>query len=343
MATGFDSIRGHARVIDTLQRAVRGDTVAHAYLFAGPEGVGKELVARTFAAALVCDRRPDGPCGVCSACVRAGHGSHPDVVTVWRTRLERKSDEWVETVVQFITIDRIREVSKVARYSPVEARQRVILIREAETMNEPAANALLKTLEEPVSATVFVLLTARPHLLLPTILSRCQRVSFGALDRASIRQILTEDLPEARRVEAAKADLVAAMADGSVSAALALIDTDAIGHREEWLDRFVSLNDAAPDQVLAVAAAMAEDKARMVVVLDLLRLWVRDLLLVQSGAAAELLTNHDRAAAIASLAMRRPADRLLADLDLVTETERALRGNVNPRLAAERLLLRMAA
>lgn len=342
MSNGYERIRGHARAIDTLQRAVRGGTVAHAYLFAGPEGVGKELVARTFAASLLCERRPDGPCGVCSPCTRAAHGSHPDLITVWRTRLEQKNKEWVETVVQFITIDRIREVSKVARYSPVEAQQRVFLVLEADTMNEPAANALLKTLEEPVSSTVFVLITARPHLLLQTILSRCQRLSFGALDRESITRILTEDLPEERRVDPVQAELVAAMADGSVSAALALIDADAIGHREEWIDRFIALNDAAPDEVLAVATTMAEDKARMVIVLDLLRLWVRDLLLVQAGAAPDLLTNRDRMEAIEALAARRSPERLLADLDLVSETERALRGNVNARLAAERLLLRIA-
>lgn len=338
MAKGYAHIRGHARIIDTLQRAVLSDTVAHAYLFAGPDGVGKELIARTFAAALLCDRRPSGPCGICSACARAASEKHPDLITVWRTKLEKKSDEWVETVAQFITIDRIREISRIARYSPVEAKQRVVLIREADTMNEPAANALLKTLEEPVSATVFVLITARPHLLLPTILSRCQRVSFGALDRASMAAILTEQ----RQLEPERAELIAAMADGSLSAAFALVDADAIGHRDEWLDRFAALHLSEPDQVLAVAATMAEDKARLTVVLDLLRLWVRDLLLVRAGASPDLLTNRDRAPAIAALAALRSEARLLEDLDLVAETERALRGNVNARLAAERLLLRLA-
>lgn len=338
MPAGYAHIRGHARIIDTLQRAVLGDTVAHAYLFGGPDGVGKELVARTFAAALLCDRRPSGPCGACSACTRAAAEKHPDLITVWRTKLEKKGDDYVETVTQAITIDKIREVSRVARYSPVEARQRVVLIREADTMNEPAANALLKTLEEPVSATVFVLLTARPHLLLPTILSRCQRISFGALDRASIAAILTAE----RELAPERADLIAAMADGSIAAALALVDADAVGHRDEWIDRFVALHRQAPDEVLATAATMAEDKARMPVVLDLLRLWIRDVLLVRAGASPDLLTNRDHGEALAAQAARRSEERLLADLDLVAETERAVRGNVNARLAAERLLLRLA-
>ena len=325
MTLNYDRVRGHERVKETLRRAVHGDTVAHAYLFAGPDGVGKELVARTFAAALLCERGGDGPCGTCTPCSRVERGIHPDFMVI-----EREG--------QFIKIDRIREVSRVARYAPIEGRCRVVLLREAETLHEAAANALLKTLEEPSSRTVFVLVSSRPHMLLQTILSRCQRLAFQALGRDDIARILEEtcDLP------ASQADAAAGMADGSAAAARALIDASILDRRAEWLEKLRAVPGAPPDRVIPLAEEMAQDKENLRVLLDLTRLWYRDLLLKKVGAPDERLTNRDHAGAIEEMMGRVDTDRLLEQLECIAETENALRRNVSPRMAAERLLLRLS-
>ncbi|MBP6836450.1 MAG: AAA family ATPase, partial [Kofleriaceae bacterium] len=162
---------GHQpRVVARLRAALARDRVHHAYLFTGPARAGKRAAALTLAAALNCERSPGDPCGECGPCEKILAGIHPDVVT-----LER------EGAAQLVPIETVR-TQVVARVGlpPHEARMRVFLIDEATALAGPAANALLKTLEEPPARTMFILATIAPDQLLPTIRSRCQRVIFAA-------------------------------------------------------------------------------------------------------------------------------------------------------------------
>jgi DNA polymerase III subunit delta' len=167
----FAAVLGQDRVIARLRAAIERDRVHHAYLFTGAPGSGKRATALAFASALDCLVAPGEGCETCDACVRIAEGNHPDVVT-----LER------EGAARIIPIESVRRnvVARVA-LPPHEARTRVFIVDEATALQGAAANALLKTLEEPPARTMFVLATAAPEQLLPTIRSRCQRVTFSAL------------------------------------------------------------------------------------------------------------------------------------------------------------------
>ena len=161
-------IRGQPRVVELLRRAMAQDRVPHAYLFTGPAGAGTYAAALALAAAMNCERAPGEGCGECAACERIAAGVHPDVQT-----LERQGPS------QTIPIEVIRkQVIPALGLPPHEARARLYLIEEATSLLDPAANALLKTLEEPPARTHFVLCTGSPLELLPTIRSRCQRIIF---------------------------------------------------------------------------------------------------------------------------------------------------------------------
>lgn len=166
----WERVPGQERAVELLRRA--GAQPSHAYLFVGPPGSGVGDAARCFAAVLLCGA---GGCGECSACARVLAGRHPDVVEV-------------EPVGTELRVEQAREIIEVAFRSPVETPRKVIVIHEAERMNEATANRLLKTFEEPPERTIFVLLTSAPDELLPTVRSRCQVVIFSALPAAAARE-----------------------------------------------------------------------------------------------------------------------------------------------------------
>src|SRR5690606_10306512 len=247
----FEDVWGQAPAVQTIERSLSSGRVHHAYRFAGPPGVGKELLAFRLARALVCERGPLG-CGECSACRRALTLSedeprvplHPDVVLAGRGVYRAVTGQ---SEASGIGIEQIRRVV-LARVglSPHEGRALVFIVRDADELTTQAANALLKTLEEPPQRTHFVLLTSRPHRLLDTIRSRTLPVRFGPLPEAVLERILRE-----RGLEPS----VAAIAEGSAELALTLASPDSVREREE----FVSAAEAAlaaPD--LAPALRFAE-------------------------------------------------------------------------------------
>src|SRR3954463_13768007 len=216
----FRDVVGHVRLIDLLSRSVVGGTLPPSLLFAGPAGVGKHLTALAVAQALNCTKstkstlgsglRAEGSagssfdaCGVCPACTRIARGVHPDVLFV------TPGDSGA------IKIDQVREVVDRAQYRPFEGRRRVVVIDEADALVPSAQNALLKTLEEPTPSSVFILVAARPDMLLPTVLSRCPQLRFRPL---SLEEMTTALVANGRTDAEARA--VAAAADGSLGQAL---------------------------------------------------------------------------------------------------------------------------
>jgi DNA polymerase-3 subunit delta' len=193
-------IRGQDRAIARLRAAIAAGRVHHAYLFTGPPGAGKRATAMAFAAALNCETARGEGCGTCTPCLKIAAGIHPDVVS-----LER------EGAAHIVPIEKIRsEVITRVALPPHEAAVRVFFFDEAAALQEAAANTLLKTLEEPPIRTMFVLATAAPDRLLPTIRSRCQRITFAAL--AADERVIAEGVdadPEA----AARAARLRALAE----------------------------------------------------------------------------------------------------------------------------------
>ncbi len=185
----WDNVQEQDRVVATLRRAIEGDRVPHAYLFSGPPGSPLVATALALASALNCQAAKGEGCVSCEACTKIAGGFHPDVVTLVR-----------EGAAQIVPIESVRNqvIARIA-LPPHEAQVRVFIVEEATSMAPPAANALLKTLEEPPARTLFVLCTTAPEQLLPTIRSRCQRVRFGA---GGLAEVAANDPARAERIAA---------------------------------------------------------------------------------------------------------------------------------------------
>ena len=220
---GWDSIRGQEEAVDYLRGSIRKGKVVNGYLFQGPEGVGKELTAKVFAQALNCQRSRTDPCGRCPACRQIDKGSSPDVCFVYPVK---KSGS--------ISIDQIRNLQKKAYLKSSPDSWKVLAVNEAEMMTASAQNSLLKTLEEPPARTVFILVTARPEQLLPTIRSRCQAVRF----RPWSLELMTPFLQAEAGLDAAQARVLHSLSRGRPGGALRLAEEGMLEARLKILKPF---------------------------------------------------------------------------------------------------------
>jgi DNA polymerase III subunit delta' len=314
-----------------LRRAWAAGKLPQAYCFAGPPGVGKRITALTLAQAVNClaplpggDAGGSGDaCGTCVPCRKIARGEHPDVTVV-------QPEE--RTV---ITIDQIRELTARASLRAYEGKAKIWILDPADLMQEPAANALLKTLEEPSGVSLFVLVTATPSALLPTIRSRCQAVRFDPLGEEPLREIL---LGHGHSPEEAAA--AAALAGGSAERALAL---DVAGVRA-LRDRIVSETwDALGSlpKILEQAGRLAGDRSALEAAMEVLAGVSRDVAVTKVGGSAAALLPPDRRITAEPLAAAHSMAAILTVYGAQVEAQRALARHANPRLTAERMLLRM--
>lgn len=350
----FRSIRGHRSQINALAGVIRGGRPGHAYLFEGPEGVGKDTVARALLARLSCLQAPPeqlDPCGVCRSCAVLLRGEHPDVV-----RLSRDGAT--------IKIDQVRQALGRLRFEPVLGQIKGLIVESAELLREEAANALLKTLEEPPSRTVFVLVTSKPQLLLETIRSRCQVLRFSDLSQGDLAALLVAEgkAPDTARV-------AAALAQGSMHQARVLCDpsrmelndevarfalalgttsaTDAAGWVEFIATRRAALDDsqdpehpaADPGEEGAGRGAknnLTRDDLQWL--LDVLRAVLRDVVLCGAGIDAATLPHARHAQALEAMANRCDPREIMAAISDCQQLEQRMAINPSPRLAAVALL-----
>ncbi len=170
-------VSGHETILKSLERTVVQGRPAHAYLFSGRDGIGKKLVAMLFTAMVNCPEFPNDPEASCSVCRRILAHKHPDFI--------------LETPIRgMIRIEQVRGIQRFFQFAPVEGHQRVVVIDDAHTMNRSAQNALLKTLEEPPTRRILILVTSKPYVLLPTVRSRCRRVRFAPLASSTLAPLL---------------------------------------------------------------------------------------------------------------------------------------------------------
>jgi DNA polymerase-3 subunit delta' len=327
----LSSLLAQDTALATLRRALERDRVHHAYLFDGPEGVGRELAAFGLAQALVCEHRgvdlPKGDaCGACRACVRAvpkedtRRPLHPDVIVLERGLYEPGAIGRRTQETQDISIDQVRTlVLARAAFAPHEGRAKVFIVRRAEELSTSAANALLKTLEEPNDRTHFILLSSQPDTLLSTIRSRTQRVRFAALPDAVVTKLLT-----ARGSDAFRAAEIARLSAGSMRSALELADEDASSAREAFVKQAL---DAIVAPTLGPALDLAEEAKKEKGELGMkLAALASALALV----ACKTATNAGR-----------EADAAVARYQLALGALRQLDGNASAQLVVESLLIRM--
>ncbi len=327
----FLDLIGHERPTAILKASILHDRVAHAYLFFGEDRIGKRLAALRFAQAINCeiDYGPGGPdaCGACRSCRQIEARTHPDFLLI-------EPDQ--EQANPQIKIEQIRELEQQLVYHPLVGRRKVCLIDEADRMTPGAANALLKTLEEPPDHSLLLLITSRPSALLATVRSRCQGIRFVAPARADVETALKTT----RRIPPADARFLAMVTQGRIGQAL---ETDLAATRVQQ-DEFSTLTSAKSLQSVATLLTAAEAlyrSDRAPEALEWIVRWIRDLILVSVGADPDHLLNRDRLPQLEEAGRGLRPDALLDLLADIETIQQAATRNVNLQMALETILLRL--
>ena len=317
-------IVGHEWVVRFLRRAVASGGVSHAYLFTGPSGVGKTTLARALATALLCQGEGKAPCGACRGCRLVASGNHPDLHIVESERIGAS-----------LKIEQVRDLQHQLALTPVEGRWRMAILRRFEEATISAANALLKTLEEPPPYVVLAVLASDADRLLPTIVSRCQQVPLRPLPVAVVQQALVERW----RAKPEQAELLAHLSGGRIGWAIrTLNDRAALRRRAQRLDNLDRLLTASTAERFRYAEKLARAPVATQETLDLWIGWWRDVLLLAAEADAPL-TNVDRQTGLHDHARRFGVDKSTAAIEALRSAADRLRRNANARLTLEVLML----
>ena len=345
----FRTIVGHRRVLSLLSRAITNDTLPPALLFSGPAGVGKRRTAAAVSRAINCltpvtdaaippVHEGDSPlmlardaCGTCAACRRIQRGVHPDVIVI----------EPGDT--GSIKIEPVRDVIDRAAFRPFEARRRVVILDEADAMQAPAQSALLKTLEEPPSASIFLLVSSLPDALLPTVRSRCPRIRFAPLTAQEVAFTLVRDHEYSREDAVA----VATDSDGSIGRALAAEATDLVEAREaaqRLLEQSARVSDpvrrieAVKDFLGSKTAGQAE-REKLGACLRVLASMLRDVSVLVEGGDERVLANPDWRRELDAVARSFDSERTTRAYQAVDEALLAVDRNVSPKVVIDWLAL----
>jgi len=323
----FDDIIGHAQVVDRLKKDMAGDRLSHAYLFVGPDGVGKNSVASLFGAAMLCAHADVEalPCGDCLACGKIARFNHPD----FHVLETEKGKKWIR-------IEQVRRLQTSMALRPFESERRVIVVDNADRMNEAAQNAFLKTLEEPPPGTLIIMVAPGTQSLLPTIVSRCRIERFGPLKTEELSKILVDK----RGLDENEANLIAGMVSGSVGAALA-IDLDFVRKVKpaiiERIAEIASEKKMNPEKVFGLSnqlTAIGDNS------LEMIRMLLKDVAFMKMSRSG--IINSDNSNAIEKLGKNMTMGKIFALFDKTLEAEMGLSRNLQKSFIFENLLFAFA-
>ena len=333
MLTNFSELAGQESTVARIKTALANDRVHHALLFCGPDGVGKYLAAQHLAQVFVCRQvnKAGEACGECPACYKCHHTSHPDIVELAPNEKNK------------ISVDDIRQASQVLYIQPLEAPFKVLIIRDADTMNPQAQNALLKTLEEPPGNSKIILTSAKPRAFLLTILSRCQRLDFLPVPTEAIQKMLLSQLD----LDEATAHLIAALSQGSPARALNTDPDETVAHRDRVADLDLALSASTPRcaaKAIQQASELSSEKDELKNRLQLLGVWLRDQILIASNSENVAIANIDRQKELRELAAERGLYQVLnrAKALELAQNKLAQPFNLNVGLVVEQLCLSLA-
>lgn len=342
----FDQLTGNERVKQLLRRMLESGRVPGALLFTGEEGVGKKLFALEIAKALNCrNRQGVEACGKCPSCVRTSRFNFPQ---------SEESDDWkriiwtdhgdVGMVVapkRVLLVEQMRQIEGEANFRPFEGKARVFIVDGADKLNDPSANALLKTLEEPPPTSHLILITSRPAMLLPTIRSRCQAIRFSPLTTAEIEDYLLKN----KLAAPAEAGLRARAGNGSIGRALAG-DLESFQERRNAMLEVLSALAISGDhsRLLRLAEEMneARHKDEYEFGLELLETLIRDALMVSYGVGDEKVINGDVMPQLRKISLRINSKNATSWIARIEDLREQLIVNINRKPATDALFLSMA-
>lgn len=311
----FKQVFGQDKVIKFLSASIKNNRLASSYLFIGPEGLGKCLVARNFAKTLNCEKDMLDACDSCISCNKIDTDNHPDI-------------HWIEKDNSgSIKIDCIRKLETDINLKPYEAKKKVFIIKDAHAMTPEAANALLKTLEEPPKDSILILTTYSQEKIFPTVVSRCQKIFFSSMNMEKLEFILKNDY----NLKEAISHYLSHFTEGRLGAALRLKDKDVLNERNRIIDNFASSREQTQDYF----NLEFQNKQEIGKNLDILISWFRDILLLQCGVDATNLINADRGKELGHLKDRYKIEDTLEIIQQIFNSYTMLEYNLNPKIFLE--------
>lgn len=320
----FDFILGQEKLIENLKKVLEKKELVHAYLLEGQKGLGKKRVAYLFAKGICCRGQGQRPCNKCISCRKMEGGNHPEIM-------------WIQGEGS-IKIDQIRQLQKNLQLMPYEGDQKVCIICHADEMTVQAQNALLKTLEEPPKHAVLILLTARPDSLLPTIVSRCQRIKMSPITREEIEKYLINK----KGLEENEARVIGSLSKGIIGEALRLLeDEDFKRQRKETIRITRDLIDKNTIEVLENIHFFIEERPHINEILDMLIIWYRDLLIYKDTNVWTYIINIDQGEDILYQSKKLSFDSIKEMFLIINKTRENFMTNVNFQLSLENMLLEL--
>ncbi len=322
----FHDIYGHERQTAILKKTMAQKRVGHAYLFSGINAIGKRTLAGEFAKALNCEKADtlQDSCGQCPSCMKIQHASHADLI-------------FVKAEGQFIRIDAVREIQERMKFRPLEGRWRTVIIDEADKMNDHAANALLKTLEEPSASNILMLISSRPYSMLATIISRCRHMRFNPLPVTAVARYLIEQ----KGMDQQKSAMLAGLSGGSIGRALELDAEDISALRVEIMQLLLNAKKEDPISLLNLASNLGQDKKKIKQGLDIISSCFRDALIFKETRRNEMLINADKSSFINVLAGNLSGSQILQNISLISKAWETIEQNVNKTLTLETMAFKL--
>ncbi|MDF2473931.1 MAG: hypothetical protein K0R21_1713 [Anaerocolumna sp.] len=329
----FNHIVGHEQIMKHLKSAIGMNKISHAYILAGEDGAGKNMLAGAFAMTMQCEeiqqatnRDPDkmNACGKCKSCLQAASNNHPDIIQVTHEKAS-------------VGIDDIRvQVNNDIQIKPYNSPYKIYIIDDAEKLTEQAQNALLKTIEEPPRYAVILLLTNNLNALLPTILSRCVTLKLQGVDKDKLKEFLMTNY----QVPDYQADLSTVFAQGNVGRAIQYASSEGFGEmKNDVLHLLKYIDDMELYEIIDALKKIAENKAQIDDYLDLMILWYRDVLLFKVTKDINQLIYKSEYQDILKQASKRSYEGIDAIIHAIQKAKVRLSANVNFDITMELMLL----
>ena len=321
----FKDVVGHKDILKYISSAVENNRVSHAYILNGERGSGKKMLANLFAMTLLCETGDNEPCGKCHSCKQALGKNQPDIIRVTHEKPNS------------ISVDDIRtQVNNTVDIKPYQGPYKVYIIPQADMMTPQAQNAILKTIEEPPSYAVFLLLTENAETLLPTINSRCVMLKLRNIKDTLIKKYLMENL----EIPDYKADMCTAFAQGNMGRAIMLANSDHFNEiREEAVQLLKHISEMELNEIVAAVKNISVYKLEITDYLDIIMIWYRDVLLYKATKEIDKVVFKDQLQSIKEQARKSSYEGIELILESLEKAKARLKANVNFDLVMELLFL----
>ena len=321
----FKDVVGHKDILKYISSAVENNRVSHAYILNGERGSGKKMLANLFAMTLLCETGDNELCGKCHSCKQAESDNHPDIIRVTHEKPNS------------ISVDDIRtQVNNTVDIKPYQGPYKVYIIPQADMMTPQAQNAILKTIEEPPSYAVFLLLTENAETLLPTINSRCVMLKLRNIKDTLIKKYLMENL----EIPDYKADMCTAFVQGNMGRAIMLANSDHFNEiREEAVQLLKHISEMELNEIVAAVKNISVYKLEITDYLDIIMIWYRDVLLYKATKEIDKVVFKDQLQSIKEQARKSSYEGIELILESLEKAKARLKANVNFDLVMELLFL----